>query len=525
MLNKDKIRQILALRFEKDIHRNLCDLPLPTCFKDIYKAALRIKKAIDNNEKIAIVGDYDVDGVISCVIVSEFFEDIGFDYIIKIPNRFKDGYGLNTDIVKDLIEQNVSLIITVDNGIAAFEAGELCKQKGIDLIITDHHTPQNELPQAFAIINPKQKDCDFPNIEICGAQVAWYLIATLKVVCNIQNYAMNKFIGLLAIAIVADMMELRDLNRALVREGIKIINASKRPAFSALKEYFQKESFELDHIGFLIAPLLNSSGRMDDANLSFDFLKAKNIQKAKEYLEQIIQLNNERKEEEKSLFEQSLQNSCKDEDIILVSGKDWHEGVLGIVASRLAKHFNKPAFVFSEFDDKLKGSARSVGRIDILSLIEPQKDLLLAFGGHKGAAGLSLKRSNLELFKKNLILECKKLNQEDFLNNDELLGELDISEVDFELLEILQSFEPFGHKNPRPFFQFNKLLIKHIKKIGKDSNHIKLVLSKDNVCIEALFFNYTKELQVGDELSVIASVSRNAYRGLVSPQLIIKELL
>ncbi|EAJ4643480.1 single-stranded-DNA-specific exonuclease RecJ, partial [Campylobacter coli] len=248
-IDKNEIRKILASRFEKDLHTKLCDLPLPCCLKDIYKAANRIKEAIDKNEKIAIVGDYDVDGIISCVIMAEFFDDIGFDYTVRIPNRFKDGYGLNAEIINEL---DVNLIITVDNGIAAFEAAKLCKEKNIDLIITDHHMPQDTLPDAFAIINPKQKDCDFPDIEICGAQVAWYLIAALKEVCKLK-YDMGKFLELLAIAIVADMMELRDLNRALVRRGIECINKSKRVAFKAIKQYYQKDKFALDNIGFLIA--------------------------------------------------------------------------------------------------------------------------------------------------------------------------------------------------------------------------------------------------------------------------------
>ncbi|TKX29683.1 single-stranded-DNA-specific exonuclease RecJ [Campylobacter sp. MIT 12-5580] len=519
-LNKEEIKRILALRFEKDLHKNLCDLPLPSRLKDIYKGAGRIKEAIEKNEKVAIVGDYDVDGVISCVIMAEFFDDIGFDYVVKIPNRFKDGYGLNEDIVKEL---NVDLIITVDNGIAATEAARLCEQKGIDLIITDHHMPPAMLPKAYAIINPKQKGCDFPDIEICGAQVAWYLIAALKEVCKLK-YDMCKFIELLAIAIMGDMMELRDLNRALVKKGIEKINASKRPAFKAIKHCCQKDKFELDHIGFLIAPLINSAGRMDDAMLSYEFLHTKDYDKALELLKQIVECNNTRKEEERQLFEESLKQVDESKPFILVSGKDWHEGVLGIVASRLARHFNKPAFVFCEFENKAKGSARSVGKINILKLIESQRNLLLAYGGHKGAAGALLECKNLELFKNNLEKLCQELPSEDFVNSEELLGSLDINEVDFEMLEILEHFEPFGHKNPRPLFEFKELVVKNKKRLGKDEKHLKLILCKDNTNIEALFFNFDKEPMIGEKITCIASISKNTFRGLLTPQLIIQEL-
>ncbi|MCX2683469.1 single-stranded-DNA-specific exonuclease RecJ [Campylobacter sp. MIT 21-1685] len=520
-INKNELRKILRLRFEKDLHTKLCDLPLPCCLKDAYKGANRIKKAIEKNQKVAIVGDYDVDGIISCVILSEFFDDIGFDYVVRIPNRFKDGYGLNAELIKEL---DVDLIITVDNGIAAIEAAKLCKEKGIDLIITDHHTPQDVLPEAFAIINPKQKDCDFPNIEICGAQVAWYLIAALKELCKL-NYNMSKFLELLAIAIIADMMELRDLNRALVRRGFENINKSKRAAFQAIKQYYQKDKFALDNIGFLIAPLINSAGRMDDASISYEFLHTKDFNKACIYLGQIVNFNESRKDEEKQLFEESLTQVRNEESCVIVVGENWHEGVLGIVSSRLAKHYNKPAFVFSLNQNKLKGSARSVGKIDILSLISKANFLLSNYGGHKGAAGLSLNFENYESFKKLVQDECKQLSKESFCDSDEVLGVLEPSEIDFEMLEILEFFEPFGYKNPRPFFILENLNVKSKKILGRESKHLKLILTKENKTIEALFFNFDKEPQINENISLLGSISKNEFKGLITPQFIVKEIL
>lgn len=521
IVNKEEIKRILKLRFEKDKHTKLCDLPLPCCLKDIYKGANRIKEAVEKNQKVAIVGDYDVDGVISCVILAEFFDDIGFDYSVKIPNRFKDGYGINEELINQL---DVDLIITVDNGIAALNAAKLCKQKGIDLIITDHHTPLEILPDAFAIINPKQKDCDFPNIEICGAQVVWYLIAALKEVCKLK-YDMRKFLELLAIAIIADMTELRDLNRALVRRGIRHINKSKRAAFRAIKHYYQKDKFTLDNIGFLIAPLINSAGRMDDANISYEFLHTKDLNKALGYLEQIINFNESRKDEEKQLFEESLNQISSDDACVVVSGYNWHEGVLGIVASRLAKHFNKPAFVFSQNEKRFKGSARSVGKIDILALITKNNALLESYGGHKGAAGLSLSIENFNKFKLLIQKECSNISQSEFLDTDEILGILEPKDIDFEMLEILESFEPFGHKNPRPFFILQNLNVKNKKLLGKEEKHLKLILTKDNKTLEALFFNFDKEPNLNENVSLLASISKNEFRGQITIQIIIRELL
>lgn len=578
-VTKDEIQSILRARFANDTHKSLADLPLPSVLKDTQKAAKRIKKAIESNEQIAVVGDYDVDGIVSCVIMAEFFDELSADYVVKIPNRFKDGYGLNADIANEL---NASLIITVDNGIGAVEAAELCAKKGVDLIITDHHIPPAALPKAYAIINPKQENDEFPDIEICGAQVAWYLLAALKEACKIK-FDLGKFLDLLAIAIMADMMELRDLNRVLVREGIKRINSSKRPAFRAIKQLYQKDKFSLDNISFLIAPLINSAGRMNDANVSFEFLYTRSFEKACKLLGRIVAFNNERKSEEKRLFEESLSKVGKDDSAVVVSGAGWHEGVLGIVASRLARHFGKPAFVFSEFEDKAKGSARSVGQIDIIELCETQKELFLSYGGHKGAGGMLIELKNLPALKANLNALCKQIEPEKFVSNDEILGILPLKSVDFELLEILENFEPFGHKNPRPFFAFENVRVKSAKILGKEGRHLKLVLSDESLSaenganlstqgnesvgvensansseksdeifsvknsknsnvkndtrnganalssqnngVEALFFDFDKEINEGELISFIANVSKNEFGGVITAQLIIKNLI
>ena len=523
-LSKAEIRNLLELRFSKDIHKKLSQIPTPSALKDIFKGAARIKEAIENEERIVVVGDYDVDGIVSSAILAEFFDDLGVqNYQVRIPNRFKDGYGLTPEII-DEIEGEASLIVTVDNGISAVEAAQICKERGIDLIITDHHMPPEILPEAYAVINPKQKDCSFPNIEICGAQVAWYLVGALKEVCAL-NYDMGKFLDLLAVAIIADMMELRDMNRMLVRLGVNKMNVSKRPAFRAIREFYGKEKFECDDISFLIAPLINSAGRMDDAMNSFHFLRAGTLNTAYEYLDLIAEFNNSRKEEERTLFERSLKDVSADDEIIVAWGEQWHEGVIGIVASRLAKHFNKPAIVFSIDKGRAKGSARSIGKLDILSLIARHEDLLTSYGGHKGAAGLTCAPENLQNFKEAINKSCTLMDMDEFSSNDELLGELEASDVDFELLEILEAYEPYGQKNPRPIFRIEDLQVASERLIGKDQNHLKLVLQKDDATIDALFFNFTRHPRVGETVSAVFSVSKNVFRGQVSVQILIRELV
>lgn len=522
MLGKNEVREILSRRFAKDTHTKISSIPLPCDLKDTYKAAERIKKAIENDEKIAIIGDYDVDGVVSSVIMTDFLSQVGANFIVKIPNRFTDGYGLNAQMLSEL--ENIDLIITVDNGISANDAAEICDQRDIDLIITDHHMPPPVLPKAYAIINPKQSDCTFPNVEICGAQVAWYLVGALKEICNV-NYDMADLLDLLIIAIIADMMELRDLNRTLVKFGIKKLNNSKRVCFKAIKEHYFKKNFEFDDISYTIAPLINSTGRMDDATISYKFLCAKNIKEANYYLDMITQTNASRKEEEKILYEESLQNIDENDHIIVTWGENWHEGVIGIVASRLSKHYKKPAIVFSIDGNRAKGSARSVGKFDILELIASQNSLLVGFGGHKGAAGLVIEPKNLDEFKRAINSACFSVNHGNFTYADELLGELNLGELDLEMLEILEFFEPYGQKNPRPLFEINEAEVINIKIIGKEQNHAKITLGKDNAQKDALFFNFDKLPNLNDKISLIASVTKNAFRGEITPELIIKEIL
>lgn len=520
-LTKADIERLLSNRFSQDRCTKLAHIPAPGKLKDITKAAQRIKAAIQKGEKIAVVGDYDADGVISSVIITEFFEDIGVDVTLKIPNRFTDGYGISPAIVETL---DADVIITVDNGISAYAAGEVCKERGIDLIITDHHNIPERVPEAYAIVDPKQEACPFPNNEICGAQVAWYLCAAIKEEMGLA-YNLSKFLDLLAIAIMADMMELKDMNRAMVKSGLKYLNAKKRPAFRAIAEFFRKSHFRSEDISFLIAPLINSSGRIEDAMRSYELLRAKSDTEAMEKLLYIVDLNNRRKEIELELFQASLALVEKEKKIIVVWGEAWHEGVIGIVASRLSRRFGKPTIVFSVTEGVAKGSARSVGEINILEHIAAQADLLKGFGGHKGAAGMGMDAENLPLFKARMEASLEGVDDEKFVSKSEVLGEIDPGAIDFELLDILEEFEPYGQKNPVPSFILKDAVVKVEKVIGQNRNHQKIILASDNVTLESIHFNFTQKVNSGERVDVVCTISKNEFRGNVSPQLMIREIV
>ena len=523
MLTKAKIKQILSSRIEEI---DSLSIPHFSLLSDIEKASKRIVDAIKNNEKIVIVGDYDVDGVSSLAIMHLFLSEIYDKFEIKIPNRFKHGYGLNLKILEEI---EADLIITVDNGISSFEAAEICKKRGIDLIITDHHTPKkvgNEksnsqfsilnsqfiLPEAYAVVNPKTS-ADFPFKEICGAEVAWYLCAAIKHEMKIKK-DLREFLDILSIAIIADIMPLQHMNRVLVNMGLKRLNKANRAFSKTIKKFFNSKIRSVD-IAFNIAPRLNAAGRMDDARVAFEFLISEDENKAYNLYLKLDELNNLRKEKEKEILEDI---EIENDKFIVVKG-DYHEGVIGIIASRLVHQYNKPAIVFSRDGDNLKGSGRSLGNIDIFSLISECDDLLERFGGHKMACGLSVKEEKFEILKRELNKKIEKYNEDDFFIEDFVLGELAFSEIDIELLNILNAYEPYGEGNPKPKF-ISTAKIEHIQHL-KD-NHYKLILSQNDIYLPAVIFRYDGEF---DEIITFKfSIEENNYQGRTI-QLVIEEIL
>ena len=518
-ITKNRLFELLSARHLNNPYSRLADIPTPDNFKDIQIASARIKKAILEKETITIVGDYDVDGVVSTTIMLDFFHTINVKVNHIIPNRFEHGYGLSTKIV-DLI--NEGLVITVDNGISAYEASLKLKEKNIDLIITDHHTVGDKLPLALAIVNPKQKDCNFEFKEICGAQVAWYLCAAIKKEMNL-SVNMGEFLDLLCVAIIADIMPMTALNYTMVKQGLKKIKSSSREAFKILNEIMAKESLVSDDIGFFIAPKLNSAGRMDDASVALSFLLSKNSHHASESLALLDELNNYRKTLQEEISKKADSKTDKNDNAVIVWGEKWHEGVIGIVASKLSNSHKKPAFIFSIHNGIAKGSARANANINLYDLITKASHLLLGYGGHKNAAGLSLKAENLEEFKQLINNELKHF-QEDLHIEPDTLGELDVSSVDLEFISIIEQFEPYGLENHRPIFKISNTSLVKYDLIGKDKNHLKLTLNSDGVVFEALKFN-DSNINFSKNFDLIVSVAKNEFRGEVTPQFLIQEFL
>ncbi len=517
-----KLETLLNMRFEEGF-LSLRDLPQPSLFKDMDRATERIVSAIQNKEKITIIGDYDVDGVTSTTLMKLFFEEIGYPVEWIIPNRFRDGYGLSANIIPRIV--GTDLALTVDNGISAVYAAQLCKEEGIDLIITDHHLLAPEVPEAYAIIDQKQGSCTFPYEDVCGAQIAWYLIASLKNTLNIK-IDMMKYMELVSIAIIADMMPLKHINRAMVLAGIQALNKSKRPAIRAFLEQSQKETITSEDIGFFLAPLLNSAGRMEDASYAVDFLTSTNIYDARVRLERLVEFNTLRKATEHTITQKAMTQVEQNDEVAIVVGEAWHEGVVGIVAARVARACEKPCIILTQSEDGLlKGSGRSFGTCDLFAIVNSTRMHLEKFGGHQAAIGLSLKEENLESFKAEVqrnFAEGGYLKEE---MDPEIVGDLHFSAISFELTSLIKKYEPYGQGNATPKFISTNVEILQVGTMGKEGEHLRFSFAQDGIVMQGVKFKTREVFETGSKADIVYTVTENHFRGRVTLQLMVDKVV
>ncbi len=523
-LTLESLKIILENRFPNGF-LSLSQLPHPSLLKDSTKSAERIAKAIKNNEKIVIIGDYDVDGVISSAIASLFFKEINYPIEIVIPNRFSDGYGITPELLNRV---SADLVITVDNGINSFRSAEILKNRGTDLIITDHHRPADSLPNAFAVINPKRLDCEYPLKDICGAQIFWLLLGEIKRELNL-NIDLGQYLDLIAIAIIGDVMPLRGFNHLIVKMGLKKMFAlnNSRISMKILKDkvFASKNIISSEDIAFQISPRINSSGRISDASFSLNFILAETEYEANSLLNIINEFNNTRKDIEYNIFKKVLDEVDSSNSIIIYCGEDLHEGVVGIVANRIVEKFNKPAFILSQKGDIIKGSARGIGNIDIYKLIENGSKFLLRWGGHKKAGGLSLKVENFENFQNSLLDSMKIYKETDFINKKDIFGELDLKYLSKELIILLDNFEPYGEGNERPTFLARDMFVLKAYNIGKSGEYQKLIVRNNNIFLEALLFKIDIKIEIGAIISFLYRPISSIFKGEEKIQLMIQQII
>ncbi len=520
-LTRERIFTLLSERFD-DTFLSLKDLPHPSAFKDMERAVARIVQAIENGEKIILIGDYDVDGVISTSLMKLFFDAINHPLEWIIPNRFRDGYGLSPTLIPRI--ESADLVITVDNGISAVEAAAECAGLGIDLIITDHHIVPEVKPQAYAIVNQKQLECTFPHAEVCGAQIAWYLCMALNRALG-SKIDMKSYLELVAIAIIADIMPLHHINRAMVQAGIKLLNQSRRPCIRAYAEQRNREQWAAEDIAFGLAPILNSAGRLEDASLAVDFICSSNLYDARTDLERLTMLNESRKTLEQQITDEAtrqVDEACK---VIVVASGEWHEGVVGIVAARLARKFERPAIVLTQNADLYKGSGRSFNGCDLFGLVDTERALLEKFGGHSAAIGLAVREENLvylrEALERTAASYCR---QEPFVDPD-ILGELPFGQIDFPLIEMIAKFEPFGEGNPKPKFVTREVEILAVQSMGKEGNHLRFTFREGGVIHQGVQFKTYAQYEIGQKVDIVYTLNINHFRGSATIQLMVEQVI
>ena len=521
-LTKSDLFALLSKRFDTQ-EKKLSQIPHPQQLLNATKAAQKIADAIRQGKRITLVGDYDVDGVSSTAIMVDFFRQIPYPLEAIIPNRFRDGYGVSPKVLERI---DADIVLTVDNGISAIEAAEVCKRKGIELIITDHHTPSDVLPDAYTIVNPKLKDDTYPFQEICGAQVAWLLLGLVKKELGLA-IDMRQFLDIVAIAVIADIMPLIDMNRTLVKEGLSLMMHSQRPASIIIRDFLNKSKITSEDIAFQIAPRINSAGRLEDASIALEFFTASDTHTAYKQFELLGKLNELRKETEVQTTQEAIMQVDENAKVIVVAGEHWHEGVVGIVAARLVDKFGRPAIVLSIDGDLAKGSARSIGDVSIYALIKENEHLLMKFGGHKMAAGLALSVENIAAFREAINTSAQTIPEDDFLPKEPISGVLESDDLDMELLELLESFEPYGEANSRPTFLFENAEVVSVTLMGKDKSHSRIEIRQyphQRKTVELIAFRNVYEIPHDKKITCSYTVAKNEFNGKVSLQLLVQKI-
>ena len=518
----------------------------PFMMNDMDKAAKRVLAAASRREKIMIYGDYDVDGVTSVSILHKYLSGIGCDVSYYIPSRETEGYGVNKEAIGSFGKSGVTLIITVDTGITAGEEAEYAGSLGIDMVITDHHECREELPEAVAVVNPKRPDSSYPFAGLAGVGVAFKLICACEIERRpgedrelIVSGLSSRFLDLVAIGTIADVMPLIDENRILVRRGLELIKNSISPALAGLLEESGSKAYDRESgkcsitsstVSFTLAPRINAAGRMERADVAVELFLSDDPAKISYYARKLCEANASRQEEENKIVASVVQRMGKpdkDQKTIILSDDSWSSGIIGIVASRITDRFGTLSILVSFDGDTGKGSGRSVEGINLVEALSECSDLLIKYGGHSLAAGLSIERSRFEEF-------CKRMNDVvERMSGGELPApvieyetEIKPNDITLDQIRELDRLEPFGISNPAPLFRMNDVRVADIIEL-KGGKHTKLTVEKNGLRFTALMFGTPRaalDLISGDKIDMLFSISENEFRGNVSIQLIVKTI-
>lgn len=535
-IKEEDKEKFLNPSYEKDLYD-------PFLLKDMEKACVRIFEAVEAKEKIVIYSDYDCDGIPAAVIIYDFLKKIGYDnFSIYIPHRHDEGYGLHLDAINEFIKNQVNLLITFDLGITAVEEVAQAQTGGIDVIITDHHLPQEIIPRAFAIINPKQSDCEYPEKNLCGGGIAFKLVQGL-----IKKYGEyfkipegweKWLLDMAGVATLADQVPLVNENRVLAYYGLKVLQKGRRPG---LIELFREAKVDMKNINeeditFTLAPRLNAASRMDDPMRAFELLATENFLEAKTLAKHLADINNERKLSVAHIMKdvKKLLSKREEKSIIVIGNPSWRVGVLGLIASKIVEEYKKPAFVWgSEGSDIIRGSCRGWGDINLVEqMTNLPKNTFLDFGGHAMAGGFSVSHEEIYFLEERLLAVFDGIKDTKEKNIDQMIdAKISIDDVVMENYNVIEKLAPYGEGNPKPTFILEDLPITEIKEFGKEKNHLELMfLNNKGKPVKAISFFKTREsfgrsLTRGEKINLIATFEKSTFLGRTELRLRIIDIL
>ena len=502
----------------------------PYLMPDMKIAVDRIIRAIDEKEKTMIYGDYDVDGITSITVLSKFLNQCGLNVGYYIPNRLNEGYGLNKKAIKTIADEGYKLIITVDCGISSTEEIDYAYSLGMEVIITDHHEPLDILPNALAIIDCKRKDNKYPFNSLAGVGVSFKLIQAIGQRLNLPEKEYLKYLDIVCIGTISDIVPLVDENRVIAKLGLMLIKQTKTPGVKALLKATSYKEVNSTTVSFGIAPRINACGRMGHEKDALELFLTENIVEAEQITEKLNEYNKQRQNIEKRIFEEAIAKIEKNEEnkknMIILGSENWHHGVIGIVSSKITELYYKPSILICFENDNGKGSGRSIPGFDLHEALCLASDYLEKYGGHEMAVGLSLKKKDFKAFKEKLESIAENLHTDELTPIIKIDKEITLNDIKIENVKELNLLEPFGESNKTPIFIYRNLKIDSIRALS-EGKHLKLTLKDENKIINAIGFNmgkYSEEYLIGDKIDVIGVLEINTFNGIESVQINMKDI-
>ena len=501
----------------------------PFLMPDMEKAVNRIIKAIQNKEKVIIYGDYDVDGITSITVLKKFLEDRGLVVDSYIPNRLDEGYGLNKSAIDKIVEKKYTLMITVDCGISGLKEIDYANSLGLETVVTDHHEPAETLPNALAVVDAKRKDNNYPFNQLAGVGVVFKVIQAISIKYNLEEKEFLKYLDLVCVGTISDIVPLIDENRVISKLGLKLVEVTKNVGLRALLNEAGCKNIDSSTISFGVAPRVNACGRLGFEQEALNLFLTDNIVQAQEIAKRLNRYNSERQQKEVKIFNEALQmieNSEKDKNCIILGNENWHHGVIGIVSSKVTEMYYKPSILICFEGEEGKGSGRSIQGFDLHEALSKCQDHIERFGGHSMAIGITVKKSEFNKFKENVETYVEKTNIKELVPIIKIDKEITSEDINIETIKDLKVLEPYGEANKMPIFIYKNLKIDSIRALS-EGKHIKLTLRDKNVIIDAIGFNMGRlvnDYLLGDKIDVVGSLELNKFNGRETVQINLKDI-